>query len=168
MFFRSEVDDVAFYTYIEEHQATFYRLAYRYVNNKEDALDVVQDAIYKAITNKKSLKEEKYMRTWFYRIIVNCAIDRLRKQKKEMLLKEQYFLDETYSQFTHRSFDLEDAFTKLDDKHRIVIVLRFFEDMKIEEISQVLGINTNTVKTRLYAALKKLKVEMREYDDKEN
>ena len=61
----------------------YYRLAYSYMGNQEDALDVVQESAYKAIRDSKKVENENYISTWIYRIVVNTAIDMLRKRKKE-------------------------------------------------------------------------------------
>ena len=60
--------------YILAHQADFYRLAYSYVKDRDAALDVVQESIVKALTKAGSLREPAYVKTWFYRILVNESI----------------------------------------------------------------------------------------------
>lgn len=71
--------------YIIENKELFYRLAYSYVKNIDDALDVVQESIYKAFSSIDSLKNFDYIKTWFYRIIVNVSLDLLRKRKREVV-----------------------------------------------------------------------------------
>lgn len=60
----------------------------------------------------------------------------------------------------YEDFDLQKALDNLPDKYRTVVVLRYFEDLKIEEIAQILNENTNTVKTRLYKSLEKLRIKL--------
>ena len=69
--------------YLVENQARFYRLAYSYLHNREDALDAVQAAVCKALEKQDSLKDADAMRTWFYRILVNVCTDLLRGRKRE-------------------------------------------------------------------------------------
>lgn len=71
--------------YIIENQQKFYRVAYTYVRNRENALDVVQNAVCKALENYGSLKREDAMKTWFYRILVNESLNFLRKNKREIV-----------------------------------------------------------------------------------
>ena len=71
--------------YIIEHQNQFYRLAYSYVRNQEDALDAVQNAVCKALEHYGALKNEQAIRTWFYRILVNESLGILKKKKTEFL-----------------------------------------------------------------------------------
>ncbi|MFD0670041.1 sigma-70 family RNA polymerase sigma factor [Cohnella sp. GCM10027633] len=148
---------------IMKHKDNAYRLAYTYVRNSDDALDVMQEAIQKALTASKSLKDAAQAKSWFYRIVINAALDLLRKKKRLFPLAEETL--ETYglsAQDDYRNFDLEHALNLLPPLYRSVVVLRYFEDMKIEEVAHVLNENVNTVKSRLYEALKKLRVLMNE------
>lgn len=67
---------------IIENKENVYRLAYSYVKNKEDALDIVQDSIYKAMDNLELLKNPDAVKSWFYRIVVNTSLDFLRRNKR--------------------------------------------------------------------------------------
>lgn len=151
--------------YIINNEKLFYRLAYSYVKNIDDAIDVVQESILKAFLSIDSLKNFNYIKTWFYRIIVNVSLDFLRKRKREIIIDEEYLLSNDTSTIDHyKDIDLKRALDALPEKYRSIIVLRFFEDLKLEEISEILKVNVNTVKTRLYKALQMLRLSM---DDKE-
>lgn len=136
-----------------------YRLAFTYVHNEEDALDIVQESVYKAIKNAASVKEEAYVRTWLWRIVMNTAVDFIRKNRREVAVEQFY---EDGHEDSYRDFDTIEALKVLDEKEKAVIVLRFFEDQKLKDIAEVLQENTNTVKTILYRSLKKLRVELTE------
>lgn len=143
-------------------QENYYRLAYSYAKNPEDALDIVQESIYKALSSLDSLEDPRVMKTWFYRILVNTSLDFLRKQKKVCVMDEEllesHIPDEEHP---YPDIDLRNALTELPPMYRSIIILRYFEDLKIEEVATILNVNTNTIKTRLYTALKKLRLEMR-------
>ncbi len=143
--------------YIQSYQNSFYRLAYSYTQNSEDALDVVQEAIYKALVNAHSLKNSTYLKTWFYRILVNESFNYLRKRKKTVL--DETVLDNlSYeNEDTLEAISLYNAINKLEPNLRTIIILRYFEDMKLEEIATVTKINVNTIKSRLYKGLDLLK-----------
>ena len=143
--------------YIVAHQAELYRLAYSYVKDRDAALDVVQESIVKALTKVDSLREPAYLRTWLYRILVNESMDHFRRNRRLVSLEGR--LDQEAAPEADHSarLDLYDAIDRLSEKERTVIRLRFFEDLKLEEIAQVTGANLNTVKSRLYKSLKKLK-----------
>ena len=136
-----------------------YRLAYSYVRNEEDALDIVQESVYKAIKNVGKVQQEAYIRTWIWRIVMNTAVDLIRSRKNETGLEEA---GETGKEDTYQDFDTLEALKILEPREKAVIVLRFFEDQKLEDIARTLQENTNTVKTILYRSLKKLRVELTE------
>ena len=143
--------------YLVTDQARFYRLAYSYVHNENDALDIVQESAYKAIKNSNSLKNVQYAGTWIYRIVINESIQFLRKQKKQTV---PFYEADGEAEDTYTDLDLRRALEQLEPLDRTVIVLRFFEGLQLNQIAQVLDENLNTVKSRLYRSLKKLKLSL--------
>lgn len=149
--------------YIVENQQAYYRLAYSYVKNKENALDIVQEAVLKALRSIDRLDEVNYLKTWLYRIIVNTAIDFIRKHQRLSIMDDDILESHLPSSENELSdLDLQEAVDHLPPTYKTIIILRFFEDLKLEEIAEITGDNLNTVKTRLYTALRKLRVEMGE------
>ena len=149
--------------YIIENQQAYYRLAYSYVKNKENALDIVQEAVFKALRSIDKLDEVNYLKTWLYRIIVNTAIDFIRKHERVSIMEDEILESHLPASKNELSdLDLQEAVEQLPPLYKTIIILRFFEDLKLEEIAEITGDNLNTVKTRLYAALRKLRVEMGE------
>lgn len=134
-----------------------YRFAFTYVRNESDALDIVQESVYKAMKNAGAVKSEKYIKTWLCRVVMNTAIDFIRKNKKEVAVE---ILLEEGTEDKYADFDTIEALNILEEKEKAVIVLRYFEDRKIDEVAEVLNENVNTVKSILYRSLKKLKVEL--------
>jgi RNA polymerase sigma-70 factor (ECF subfamily) len=147
--------------YILQNKESHYRIAYSYVKNKDDALDIVQESILKALNSVDSLANAEHIKTWFYRILVNTSLDVLRKKGK-LSYVEDIVLDLNFEakEDIYENFDLQNAMDNLPHNYRLIISLRYFEDLKLEEISAILGENLNTVKTRLYAGLKRLRIEM--------
>lgn len=135
----------------------YYRLAFSYVRNENDAMDIVQESAYKVMKEYKNLKKEEYLNTWIYRIVMNTALDFIRKRKKEVVGLEDYA--ESYED-VYIDFDVMDSLNRLDEKERAIIILRFFEDQKLDDIAEITGDNISTVKSKLYRALKKLKIEL--------
>ena len=149
--------------YVMKERGKHYRLAFSYVKNKEDSLDIVQESIYKAFSSIESLKDPSYMETWFYIILVNTALDFLRKRKKLILVDDEIL--DTYDSSapdTYQNFDLQRALEELPEKYRIIIILRYFEDLKIKEIGEILDLNVNTVKSQLYTAMEKLRIDIKD------
>lgn len=154
--------------YIVENQQVYYRLAFSYVKNKENALDIVQEAIFKALRSIDRLDEVNYLKTWLYRIVVNTSIDFIRKHQRVSIMEDEILESHLpISENEISDLDLQEAVDQLPPTYKTIIVLRFFEDLKLEEIAEITGDNLNTVKTRLYAALRKLRVEMGEEQEYE-
>lgn len=141
-----------------ENYEKYYRLAYSYVKTEHDALDVVQESAYKAIRDCGKVRERKYIGTWIYRIVVNTALDLLRRQGREVSLDESRAGEEW--QPPGENLELQDVLDRLNEKEKTVVVLRYFHDLKLEDIADILGENVNTVKARLYRTLKKLRLEL--------
>lgn len=149
--------------FIVENQHAYYRLAYSYVKNKENALDIIQESILKALKSIDQLEEIQFMKTWIYRIIINTSLDFIKKHGRMQVMEEDAlhsFLPEQSDE--EKNLDLYDALDHLGEPYKTIVVLRYFEDLKIEDIAEIQKENTNTIKTRLYAALRKLRVNMEE------
>ncbi len=137
----------------------YYRLAKSYTHNSDDALDIVQNGACRAIMAGKKLKNEQFVETWIYRIMLN-EIFRFCKFNKNILILPQDMLPETGHEDTYENFDLQVALDRLDPKDKLVVILKYFEDMKLSEIAQVLNEKESTVKSRLYRSLEKLKLQL--------
>ncbi len=137
-----------------ENYETYYRLAYSYVRQEQDALDIVQESAYRAIKECRKVKQPEFLSTWICRIVINTALDFLRRRKREA---PSLSMPQAQWEDPQRDPDLKGALMALDEKSRAVVILRYFEDKKLEEIAAITGDNLSTVKTRLYRALKKLR-----------
>lgn len=116
----------------------------------------------KSMTSRQIPVKPEEVKPWFYRIVVNTALDFLRKHKLVELMGETGLASSLGSEDTYADPDLHQALGNLPLHYRSVIILRYFEDLKIEEIAVILGENVNTVKTRLYSALKKLRLQLQD------
>ena len=155
-------DDKLVISFIKENEEKLYKVAYSYVKNPDTALDLVQDSIVKALQKRHTLKHPEYLKTWFYRILINECLMFIRKNKKIVYLEnlDVYFNEPSLSSLENNNIDLYHAIDNLSPQLKTIILLRFFEDMKLEEIARITGVNLNTIKSRLYKALKILKIDM--------
>ena len=148
--------------YILDNQENFYRLAYSYTKEQESALDVVQSAICKALEEYRTLKSIDIVKTWFYRILVSECLEYLQIQKQETLVEPEKWIVGSYLEPAFESDkSLYEKLQLLPVETKSIIVLHFFEEMTLREISEITGINLNTVKSKLYIGLRKLKVAMK-------
>lgn len=154
------------YRLIEENKENLYRLAYSFVKNRDEALDIVQDTIYKAIVSIDSLRNPEFLKSWLYRIAINCAHNSLRKTRR-IIFMDMSILENVMYHSDNKCdeiFDVRQALAKLDLKYKTVIILRFFEDMTLESVAEILDVPVSTVKSRLYRGLQKLKIDLQEVE----
>ena len=135
----------------------YYRLAYSYVQHDAAAGDTRQNGANKAIRHSSSLKNVEHAGTWLYRIMLNEIFAFCKQRKSEPL---DSVTEEPHSEDVYEDVDLKRALETLPDQDRMIVELKYFEDMKLEDIAAVMNENLNTVKSRLYRSLKKLKIEM--------
>ncbi len=154
--------------HILDNQDKAYRLAYSYVQDRDAALDVVQNAACQALEKCWGVKNPSALKTWYYRIVVNEALQYLRKNSREISTQPEDMKEEAY---------LEEGYDRADEDARVfaqvlelppdmktVVLLRFYEQLSLAEIARVTDANLNTVKSRLYAALKKLRKSLEEME----
>lgn len=140
-----------------ENYDHYYRMAYSYTHNEADAQDAVQNGVVKAILYSDSLKNTEVAKAWIYRIMLNETFDLL-KRRKETSLDE--VIVEPVQEDIYQDFDLQRVLNSMSKEDKAVIELRYFEDLKLFEIAEILNENVSTVKSRLYRGLKKLRMEL--------
>ena len=145
-------------TFLVEEQARFYRLAYSYLKNREEALDAVQTAVCRALEKQDSLQKPDAVRTWFYRILVNVCTDMLRQRKRVTFVPPEALDAGSYEDPLPADGTLAQRVDALPAEIGTIVKLRFYEDLSLKEISQIVDCPLSTVKTRLYTGLKKLRI----------
>lgn len=149
-----------FEKFILENIDSCYRFAFSYTHNKEDAEDIVSQSILKALRSIDSLRDTNVIKSWFFKIIANTSLTFLRKNKNIVFMDYDSIEDTNGTTDDYSELSFNEIIEKLDIKYKEILILRFFENMTLQEISWVLNINENTIKTRLYRALKILKLEI--------
>ena len=142
---------------ILEKYNQYYRLAYSYVHNEADACDIVQNGAYKAMRGSGTLE---YAETWIYRIMLNECFAYLKKPGflSYEAMQEESGIEGGAAEDKYGNVDLQRALEELPEHDRAVVILKYFEDRKLEEIADILEENLSTVKSRLYRSIKKLRV----------
>jgi len=158
----------AFEVFVNRYMKNAYFIALGLVGNREDAMDLSQEAFIRAYRNIKHLKPDRRFFPWFYQILKNLCISHLRKRRyrqtssldgencPEVAAITDYFSPEVVAGRNELKDKVWQAIGKLDDKHREVIILRHFQNMSYEQIAEALYCNKGTVTSRLYYARKKL------------
>jgi RNA polymerase sigma-70 factor, ECF subfamily len=156
-------NDKAFLELFQQYEQDIYRMAFIYVKNQNDALDVVQETACKSFKSIKHLKEPKYFKTWLMRIAISCSLDILNKRKKVVPMKpdfEQYTSGYINEDLTSE-ITLKGLIDDLREEEKSVVLLRFYQGMTLKEVSETLNLPLGTAKTILYRALTKLRNELK-------
>lgn len=164
----------AFDELIEKYEKTAYNIALKMLKNPEDAMDVSQEALIKVFKSIKSFNFESAFSTWLYRIVTNTCLDFLRKQNKNVYSIDNPIytedgeierdipgdLSDTPEEMLEKKLTKElvnNSIEKLDENHRVVIILRDIQGFSYDEISSILECSIGTVKSRINRARKSLK-----------
>ncbi|MCJ8008743.1 RNA polymerase sigma factor SigW [Lederbergia wuyishanensis] len=169
-------DQEAFGEIVELFKDKVFQLCYRMLGNRHEAEDIAQEAFVRAYVNIHSFNQSRKFSTWLYRIATNLCIDRIRKKKPDYFLDAELAGTEgltMYSQIAAEgkspdseveTMELQEIvqreILRLPDKYRVVIVLRYIDDLSLNEISEVLEMPLGTVKTRIHRAREALRKQL--------
>ena len=162
----------AFEKVVRMYSEQLYWQVRRVVLSHDDADDVLQNVFMKAWTHLDSFSQESRISTWLYRIAINESIDFMRRQKKQqqvsvdnedlsvanMLMADDYF-DGNQTQAM-----LQEAISQLPDVQRTVFNMRYFDEKKYSEISQVLHTSEGSLKASYHIAVKKISEFLKQHD----
>ncbi|MCQ4087413.1 sigma-70 family RNA polymerase sigma factor [Saccharibacillus sp. JS10] len=141
---------------IAQHRQKLYGIAFSYLHNEADALEVIQEASCKAWVKRKSLKEDAAFLPWMIRILINCCMDELRRRKR-VVPSDKAGEDQQVEMVSSHRIDLERTIAKLSAKYRHVVILKYYHDLTIADIAKVMNKPEGTVKTWLHKALKQMR-----------
>jgi RNA polymerase sigma-70 factor (ECF subfamily) len=175
-------DRDAFRTLFDRYHRRAYALALGVVRHPDDALDVVQDAFIKAHRHLDKFEGASSFYTWLYRIVMNLAIDHLRKHRRvrPVELDEQHLEDgddpllpKILGANPGRALldkeiraRIDRALGELSDNHRAVLIMRELEGMSYEEMAQTMGCSKGTIMSRLFHARKNMQRQLADLVDR--
>jgi len=163
--FRDEqTRNFAFNQLVRKYQERLYYHVRKIVIDHDDAHDVIQNVFIKVWKHLDNFKEESGLYTWLYRIATNEALTFLRKKKKNIFVRMDDVMHEMSDSLSHDPLfsgdgiqrKLQEAILKLPEQQRIVFNMKYFEEMKYEEISEILGISVGGLKASFHHAVKKI------------
>jgi len=154
-------DARAFTTLVRRHERSLYATAYAITRSQWDAADAVQDALTDAYTHIRGLRDPARFGAWVSRIVVNECNNVLRKRARVVLVEDPPEPQAFVWDGPEGGLDLMRAVQELTPDHREVIALRYFRDLKVADIAEVLGCPAGTVKSRLNRALGSLEATLR-------
>jgi RNA polymerase sigma factor (sigma-70 family) len=142
-----------------QYSKAMYNLAYRIMNNKEDAEDMLQEAFIECFRNLESFRFESTFGAWLKKIVVNKCINQLKKKKIDLAFFEALPVT-AYEDNEEPSYDTKEIFKGIEllpDGFRIILTLYLLEGYDHSEISQILGISESTSKSQYSRAKEKLR-----------
>lgn len=140
-------DKEAFVDLIESCKQGMYKIAIAMLRNDADAADAIQDTVLRSYENLQSLKKPKFFKTWLTRILINQCKRILNRRDNSVPIHEYPELEYSVQDTSGREF--MELLNKLEEQYRITLYLFYVEEYSIKEISAILDLNENTVKTRL-------------------
>lgn len=162
-------DHEAFAALVDEHQRYIYNLALRVVKDENEALDLTQETFVRAWTALPNFKGQSQLRTWLYRIVTNLSYNRLPALRRSLTdLGDDVMEDipENYMTLGNPSHNFESNETRsylhhaiegLDENYRLLINLRYQNELSYEEIASTLNLPLGTVKTGIFRAKAQLR-----------
>ncbi|MFB1082465.1 RNA polymerase sigma factor SigW [Jeotgalibacillus sp. JSM ZJ347] len=170
-------DQDAFGEIVELFKDRVYHVCFRMLGNRHEAEDIAQEAFIRAYTNIHTFDIDRKFSTWLFRIATNLCIDRIRKKKPDYYLDAEVSGTDGLTMYSKvetdgplpeeevESMELQESIQKeisrLPDKYRSVIVLKYIEELSLKEISEILELPIGTVKTRIHRGREALRKQLR-------
>lgn len=146
---------------IEENKLRFYKTAKIILKNDDDVYDAIQEALISIYRNYEQLENKEYFSTWATRIVINKCYDLLRKNKNNIVpIDEEIENDRNIAQYDEYEVDeygIKEAMKYLNEDFKLIVILYYYDNYSIKEISQIVNIPEGTVKSRLSKAREILK-----------
>lgn len=155
-------DMTAFDELMIRYERQIYRVCYRFVNNRDDAMDLAQEVFIKAFEHLSSFRRESSMKTWLYRIAMNHCINHVKKNAREFVEISET-IGSTSSSVQSELEDREQRehfrvlVKRLPPKQKAILEMRINEQLSYEEIAVMSGRSISTIKASVFFALEKLR-----------
>lgn len=163
-------DQEALIELLRSVENSVYQSAFYILGNEQDALDASQEALIRIYQKINLFQEKAKFSTWVQRIVSNICMDKFRRKREtvsidelELTIPDKNNVEEAIL-LTSLSNDVQHAIAKLPDHYRIIVVLRYLQDMSYQEIADALELPLNTVKSYLFRARQQLQELLHDYE----
>jgi RNA polymerase sigma factor (sigma-70 family) len=164
-------DSGSFSQLVEKYSYLAYSLSMKILNQREDAEEAAQDAFIKAYNSLGSFQSSSTFKTWFFRIVYNTSISRLRTRKNVEVKFDDVKISDTEIQSTEgvigqlntndRQKYLQAGLERLGPDEQALLKMYYFDDFSMEEISAITGLTVSNVKVKIHRSRKRLLMELR-------
>ncbi|MGI9549596.1 MAG: RNA polymerase sigma factor [Aurantibacter sp.] len=165
-------DDTAFAVLVNRYKNMVFTLAMQMLKNREEAEEISQDTFIKIFKSLDKFKGDSKFSTWVYRIAYNSCLDRIKTYKRQYATVGIDEFTENQVKTLETAFDLmersdreksvKECLHRLPEDDCVLITLFYYEELSLEEISKVIGIDPNNVKVKLFRARKRLATILKE------
>ncbi|KSU58041.1 RNA polymerase subunit sigma [[Bacillus] enclensis] len=170
-------DQSAFSELVELYKDKVFQICFRMLGNRHEAEDIAQEAFIRAYVNIETFNQKRKFSTWLFRIATNLCIDRIRKKKPDYYLDAEVAGTDGLTMYSQVAVDvqmpedevenmelqetIQKEISKLPEKYRSVIVLKYIEELPLQEISEILDMPLGTVKTRVHRGREALRKQLK-------
>jgi len=146
------------------YHKTLFDFFCRMLSNRTAADDLVQDVFFRILKYRKTYRDDSHFTTWMFHIARNARIDYFKKHKAEVHFPESGFEIPSHGPFPNQQFErnqetafLKEALARLPEEKRELLILARYQELKYEQISELLGVDVGTIKVRVHRAVKELR-----------
>ncbi len=165
-----EGDPLAIERLVQTHQAEVYRLALSILDDPDEAEDAVQEVFVSALRSLDSFRGDASLKTWLFRITINLCRSRYRRDQSRgrlrQVLQSLFRSDQPHPESEAVRHEANSALWRavraLDEKHRVPVILRYYHDLPVAEVAEMLGIPVGTVHSRLNHARERLRARLKD------
>src|ERR1700730_11030951 len=158
-----QISDQMFDNWVRQHQRLLFGVAYWWTGSRTDAEELTQEALFQAYRSRSSLRDIEMVKGWLVGILRHChnQMRRRHKSRDEISIDEMFDEPEDRRTLSTDALALHQSLSKLDERHRLPVVLFYFQDLSYREISEALKLPIGTVMSRLARARKHLHAQMK-------
>ena len=136
-----------------EYAKELYNIAYGYTRNRDDSIDIMQNAYVVLLESNKKFESNEHIKYFLIRVTINESLNLLKSASKKRVIKNNdVFVNFPETKKEELPYDLSEIVNTLPEKYKTIIILHYYDDMKIKDISYVLKISESAVKKRLERA----------------
>ncbi len=152
----------AFEQIVRQYSQPLYWQIRRMVFSHEDANDVLQECFIKAWNNLAQFRGDSKLSTWLYRIVINETLNFIKRQKEHVSIDSSeaniinQLSSDPYFDGDETALQLQEAISKLPEKQRAVFTMKYYEEMKYEDMSRILDTSIGALKASYHHAVKKI------------
>ena len=151
------IDKDTFCRLVRQNEKAMYSVSFSILSNESDAADAISEALYRAYKNLDTLKNEYAFKPWILRIVRNCAVELVRSNKNLLSIDDVEVEESSGENDIVTALTLSKAVEQLKQPYKEVVVLYYYEDLSIAQISKITGASVVTTKQQLSRARKMLR-----------